>query len=182
MANTTDNSTCSRSLAGVTILLLLMSAAAGLSAIGGAATPAAVRQLQRCPRQSRGRRGSPVWRRRWFRSPRQTLQRLAELRRAAGGSAPGRSSDWQQFESQAAAILTSQRAVETLTGAAAKVADNAASIVSDAELLFDYSSSRPGCCRSFSSVRIAFARAPQRYASVMTQIPLRPTSLTKQAF
>ncbi len=140
MANTTDSSTMFKTLAGVTILLLLTSAAlVYLQSGGGNAGSAELAALsQAIPGQARQALSGEED---GFDRLDNSLQRLAELRRAAGGSAPGRSSDWQQFESQAAAILTSRAAVETLTGAAAKVADNAASIVSDAELLFDYSSS-----------------------------------------
>ena len=121
MANTTDNSTMFRTFASVAILLLLAAAALVYlqSGRGNAGSSELAALSQAIPGQARQALSGEED---GFARLDNSLQRLAELRRAAGGSAPGRSADWQQFESQAAAILTSRAAVESFNSAAAKVA------------------------------------------------------------
>ena len=64
------------------------------------------------------------------------VKKVASLRR---GGAPGRSADWQQLESRAAAILAGRESVEVVRTGAGQVNEAAAAIVTAADALFDRS-------------------------------------------
>ena len=66
-----------------------------------------------------------------------SVKDVADFREAG---APGRSSDWQQLESQAAAILAKQREVEAVLAAANRMGTDASALVALANELLDRSS------------------------------------------
>ena len=66
-----------------------------------------------------------------------SVKTVADLREVG---APGRSSDWQQLESQAAAILAKQREVEAVLAAANRMGTDASSLIALANELLDRSS------------------------------------------
>ncbi|MGI9201952.1 MAG: methyl-accepting chemotaxis protein [Woeseiaceae bacterium] len=67
--------------------------------------------------------------------------RLAELRRSAGGSAPGNSADWQSLQSRASTILREKDDVEAYYAALADAASRAEAIVQLSDSLLDVSGS-----------------------------------------
>ena len=69
------------------------------------------------------------------------VTRLAELRRAAGASAPGASADWQSLVSRASAILSSRNDVEAMYEALTVAAQRAEAIVQKSDGLLDSSGS-----------------------------------------
>ncbi len=68
-----------------------------------------------------------------------SLKRLAQLRRTAGLAVPGSSSDWQQLESRAAAIVAKRSDVEALTDAATNIDSTVAAILELSNELLDRS-------------------------------------------
>jgi len=68
-----------------------------------------------------------------------SLKRLAQLRRTAGSAVPGSSSDWQQLESRAAAIVAKRSDVEALTDAATNIDSTVAAILELSNELLDRS-------------------------------------------
>ena len=68
-----------------------------------------------------------------------SLKRLAQLRRTVGPAVPGSSSDWQQLESRAAAIVAKQADVEALTDAAKNIESSVAAILELSNELLDRS-------------------------------------------
>jgi twitching motility protein PilJ len=58
-----------------------------------------------------------------------SLKRLASLRRSAGASVPGSSSQWQQLESRAGAIVAKRADIEMLAAATANIQSGTASIL-----------------------------------------------------
>jgi len=140
MAKITDNSKTFRAVAGLAVLLLVGAAAlVFLQAGGGGSANQELAALsQAIPVQAKralaGGEGA-------FDQLDTSLKRVASLRRSAGPAAPGKSTDWQQFENAAAAILAKRGEIESLTGGASQAAESAAAIVQGAEQLFDHSSS-----------------------------------------
>jgi len=68
-----------------------------------------------------------------------SLKRLAQLRRSAGSAVPGSSSDWQQLESRAAAIVAKRADVEALADAAMNIESSVAAILELSNELLDRS-------------------------------------------
>ncbi len=68
-----------------------------------------------------------------------SLKRLAQLRRSAGPAVPGSSSDWQQLESRAAAIVAKRADVEALADAAMNIESSVAAILELSNELLDRS-------------------------------------------
>ncbi len=139
MAKITDNSSTFRALAGMAILLLVGAAALVFLQVGdnnsGARELAALSQA--VPAHGRlAVRGVPGG----FDQLDQSLKRVAALRRSAGATAPGKSSDWQAFENSAAAILSRRSDIEAVTDGAAVVTTSAGEIVEGAEQLFNHTS------------------------------------------
>jgi twitching motility protein PilJ len=67
-----------------------------------------------------------------------SVKKVASLRRAG---APGSSSDWQQLESRAAAILAKRSEIEVVQGAAAQIVADATTILENSNELLDRSGS-----------------------------------------
>ena len=116
MASKMDNSSTFRAVAGFAAFLLV--AAAALTYMqGGDGNPSAPKLAalsQAVPTlAARALDGDSSA----FAELDKHLKSVARLRR---GGAPGRSSDWQQLESRAAAILAKRAEVETVLGAAAQ--------------------------------------------------------------
>ena len=70
-----------------------------------------------------------------------SLQQLAKLRRSAGQGVPGSTSDWQQLESAAAAIVARREDVEAVNAAAANISTSVATILELSNELLDRTSS-----------------------------------------
>ena len=138
MANTADTSSTFRIIAVVTVALLI--AAAGLTffqSSGGNPQAAELAALsQAIPNQAgaalNGSGGG-------FGQLDTSLKRLAALRRSVGPAAPGASSEWQQLESRAAAILARRSDVETLTDAAVNINSSVTAILELSNEMLDRS-------------------------------------------
>lgn len=137
MASKTDNASIFRAVAGFTAFLLV-AAAALIYLQSGGGSPAAAKLAalsQAIPAQAAraldGAAGA-------FDELNNSVKSVASLRRSG---APGRSSDWQQLEARAAAILTKREAVETVLAAASRMGTDASSLVALANELLDRSSS-----------------------------------------
>ena len=138
MAKTTDTSLIFKIVASITALLLIVAAA--LSYFQGSAGGSQAAELaalsQAIPGQaSAALNGADSG----FDRLDSSLQRLAQLRRAAGATAPGSSSAWQQLESRAAAILARRSAAEALTAATTNVGASVTSILELSNELLDRS-------------------------------------------
>jgi len=135
MANTTSNASNFKIVAGVIAALLLGAAALVLlqSQGGGGSSTELAALSQAMPSQAerslRGDAGA-------FDALDASVKKVASLRR---GGAPGSSSDWQQLESQASAILAKRAEVEAVTSAAQQMAADAAAVVAGADALLDRS-------------------------------------------
>ncbi|MDH3275510.1 MAG: methyl-accepting chemotaxis protein, partial [Gammaproteobacteria bacterium] len=140
MANKTDTSSIFRIVAVVTVILLLAAAALtylqGGGGNGQAAELAALSQSipSQAGRAIAGEEGG-------FDNLDANLKRLAQLRRTASGSVAGSSSQWQQLESRAAAIVAKRGDVETLTDAGSVIAATAADMLKLSNELLDRSGS-----------------------------------------
>ena len=137
MASNIDNTSTFRALAGFAAFLLVGAAALIYFQSGGgnsaAAKLAALSQV--IPSQAaRALNGESAA----FDELDTSVKDVARLRRAG---APGRSSDWQQLESRAAAILAKRSDVETVTAAARSIEENAALMVDLSNSLLDRSGS-----------------------------------------
>lgn len=138
MANTAETSSVFRIVAAATAVSLV--AAAALTFFQGAGGNAQAVELaalsQAIPNQAgaalQGADGG-------FDRLDASLQRLAQLRRSAGLAVPGTSSQWQQLESRAAAVLAGRSAVDALTAAAASLDTDVASILELSNELLDRS-------------------------------------------
>ena len=138
MANKADTSSIFRIVASLTAVLLIAAAVlAYFQSAGGnpqATELAALSQV--IPNQASaaldGADGG-------FNKLDASLKRLAQLRRTAGSAVPGSSSDWQQLESRAAAIVAKRSDVEALTDAATNIDSTVAAILELSNELLDRS-------------------------------------------
>jgi len=137
MASKIDNSSTFRAVAGFAAFLLVAAAALIYLQLGGgspsAAKLAALSQAVpvQAARALSGEAGA-------FDELDSSVRSVASLRR---NGAPGRSSDWQQLESRAAAILAKRTEVEAVLAAASRMGTDASSLVELADELLDRSSS-----------------------------------------
>jgi len=137
MASKIDNSSTFRAVAGFAVFLLVAAAALIYSqSEGGSPSATKLAALsQAVPAQaSRALSGAAGA----FDALDSSVKSVASLRR---NGAPGRSSDWQQLESRAAAILAKRTAVEAVLAAASRMGTDASSLVELANELLDRSSS-----------------------------------------
>jgi twitching motility protein PilJ len=137
MASNIDNSSTFRVVAGITVFLLLGAAALIYLQSGGGSpsAPQLAALSQAMPAQaSRALNGDS----KAFGELDASVKSVAQLRRTG---APGRSSDWQQLESRAAAILAKRAEVEAVAAAASRMETDASSLVELANELLDRSSS-----------------------------------------
>ncbi len=136
MASNLDNSSTFRLIASFSAFLLVGAAALIYFQSGGGspAAPKLAALSQAIPIQAAralsGEAGA-------FDELDGSIKNVATMRRSG---APGRSSDWQQLESRAAAILARRSEVEAVLGAAERMATDASSLVELANELLDRSS------------------------------------------
>ncbi|MDJ0700167.1 MAG: methyl-accepting chemotaxis protein [Woeseiaceae bacterium] len=137
MANKTDNSSIFRLLAGLALLLLVVSAALVYlqAGSGGSEGQQLAALSQAIPTHANRALAGDA---NAFNDLDQSLKRVASLRRAAGPATPGPSADWQAFENSAAAILAKRSDAESFNDGVDQVVTSAAAMLTDAELLFDY--------------------------------------------
>ena len=111
MAKQTDTTSIFRSLALFALLLLLTAAALVYLGSQGGGSPELAALSQSIPQRTAdaiaGRDGA-------FDALQRDVNRLAQLRRS--GNVPGATSDWQQLESRASAVLSRRAALEALGG------------------------------------------------------------------
>jgi len=136
MATQTDNASTFKIVAGLAAVLLVI--AAGfiyLQADSGSSSnePELAALSQAIPAQAAraldGEEGA-------FDQLDASIKKVASLRR---GGAPGRSSDWQQLESQASAVLAKRAEVEAVHAATGLLAEDASAILSGSNSLLDRS-------------------------------------------
>ena len=133
MASKIDNTSTFRAVAGFAALLLVCAAALiYLQSGGGSPTAPKLAALsQAIPAQAaralEGDEGA-------FNELESSVNSIATLRRVG---AAGRSSDWQQLESRAAAILAKRAEVETVLGAADRIETDSSSLLELANELLD---------------------------------------------
>jgi len=128
MANKLDVSSTFRTIAiAAAFLMLVATALIYLRGGGGETATAEIAALsQAIPAQSRAALdGEPGG----FDRLDSGLRRLAQLRRGAGQSLPGSSSEWQQLESRSTAVLAKRAAVETLNEAGAIIGASVAPVL-----------------------------------------------------
>ena len=136
MASNTDTTSTFRAIAGLALALLIGAAAlVYLQSGGGSPTAPKLAALsQAIPAQAdRALRGDEAA----FGDLDQSVKTVASLRRSG---APGRSSDWQQLESRAAAILAKREEVGVVLAASARMQTDATALVELANELLDRSS------------------------------------------
>src|SRR5210317_849651 len=137
MAPKTDNASTFKIVAGLTALFLIL--AAGLLYLQGEETDTSSAELaalsQAIPAQAvsavNGEDGA-------FDRLDSSVSKVASLRRAG---APGRSSDWQQLESQASAVLSRRAELEAVGTAASQMAGDAQAMLDGSNALLDISGS-----------------------------------------
>ena len=135
MATNTDNASTFKIVTGITAVLLLVAAAlVYLQSGGGGGSSSELAALsQAVPSQARralnGEQGA-------FAQLDSSVARVASLRR---GGAPGRSADWQQFETQAGAILAKRAPVESVYAAADQLVSDAQAVLEGSNALLDRS-------------------------------------------
>ena len=139
MANKTDTSIIFRIVATVTVVSLLAAAALAYfqgGAGGQAAELAALSQSipSQAARAMAGEEGG-------FDKLDVDLKRLAQLRRSAGTSVSGSSSQWQQLESRAAAMVAKRNDVEALIDAGSIIESSTAAMLELSNELLDRSGS-----------------------------------------
>ncbi|HNP64162.1 MAG TPA: methyl-accepting chemotaxis protein [Woeseiaceae bacterium] len=137
MASNIDNTSTFRALAGFAAFLLVGAAALIYLQSGGgnSAAPKLAALSQVIPSQAaRALNGESAA----FDELDTSVKDIARLRRAG---APGRSTDWQQLESRAAAILAKRAEVEAVASAATSIERNAALMVDLSNALLDRSGS-----------------------------------------
>ncbi len=136
MASKNDNTSTFRAVAGIAALLLVGAAALIYLQSGGGnpVAPKLAGLSQAIPAQAaqalRGEEGA-------FDALDASVKSAANMRR---NSAPGQSSDWQQLESRAAAILAQREEVTAVLAAASRMETDASSLVGLANELLDRSS------------------------------------------
>ena len=136
MAKQTDNASTFRIVSGLAAVSLIAAAAfvylqAGSASVSNGSELAALSQAipAQAARALDGEEGA-------FDRLDASVKRVASLRRSG---APGRSSDWQQLESQASAVLTKRSAVEAVTTAATTMETDAEAILEGSNELLDRS-------------------------------------------
>ncbi len=136
MANQTDNASTFKIIAGLTAFLLIAAGAVVyLQATGGSDSngPELAALSQAIPSQAAsaidGEDGA-------FDQLDASIKKVASLRRSG---APGRSSDWQQLESQASAVLAKRPAVEAVHAAAVALDTDASAVLDGSNELLDRS-------------------------------------------
>ena len=137
MASNIDNTSTFRALTGFVAFLLVGAAALIYLQSGGgsSAAPKLAALSQVIPSQAARALGGESAA---FDELDTSVKDVARLRRSG---APGRSSDWQQLESRAAAILARRADVETVAAAANSIESNAALMVELSNALLDRSGS-----------------------------------------
>jgi len=136
MASNIDNSSTFRAVAGFAVFLLVGAAALIYLQSGGGSpsAPKLAALSQAIPAQAaRALNGDGNA----FSELDASVTSVARLRRTG---APGRSSDWQQLESRAAAILAKRSEVEAVMAAASRMGTDASSLVQLSNELLDRSS------------------------------------------
>jgi twitching motility protein PilJ len=136
MASKIDNSSTFRAVAAFAAFLLVGAAALIYFQSGGGnpSAPKLAALSQAIPAQAASALSGDVAA---FDALESSVESVASLRR---GGAPGRSSDWQQLESRAAAILAKRTEVEAVLAAANRTGTDATSLVELANELLDRSS------------------------------------------
>jgi len=139
MANKAQTAATFRIVALLAAVLLLIAAALVYFAkAGGGASPELAALSQAVPGQARAAAsGEPGA----FDELGAGTSRLADLRRSAGGPAPGNSADWQTLTSRSSAILREKDGVEAYYAALADAATRAEAIVQLSDSLLDVSGS-----------------------------------------
>ena len=136
MATQTDNASTFKIVAGLAAFLLIAAAAiiylqAGSG--GSSSKPELAALSQAIPSQAaraiRGEDGA-------FDQLDASIKKVASLRRSG---APGRSSDWQQLESQASAVLAKRAEVEAVHAAAGQLGVDASAVLDGSNELLDRS-------------------------------------------
>jgi twitching motility protein PilJ len=135
MANKSDNASMFKIVAGLIALCLVIAAGlVYLQAGGGSSSATELAALsQAIPSQAKRALDGDADA---FTALDRSVKKVASLRR---GGAPGRSSDWQQLESRAAAILAGRESVEVVRTGAGQVNEAAAAIVTASDALLDRS-------------------------------------------
>jgi len=136
MASNIDNSSTFRAVAGFAAFLLVSAAALTYIQAGGGSpsAPKLAALSQAIPAQAaRALNGDADA----FEELDASVKSVARMRRTG---APGRSSDWQQLESRAAAILAQRSEVEAVLAAASRMQTDASSLVQLSDELLDRSS------------------------------------------
>lgn len=137
MASKIDNSSIFKAVSGIAAVLLIIAAALSYLQSGGGSgsAPQLAALSQAIPKQAaRALEGADGA----FDQLDTSIKNVARLRRSG---APGRSADWQQLESRAAAILAKRTEVESVHAAARRIVIDASSIVELANALLDRSGS-----------------------------------------
>jgi twitching motility protein PilJ len=136
MASNIDNSSTFNAVAGFAVFLLLSAAALVYFQSGGGSpsAPKLAALSQAIPAQAARALGGDVSA---FDELDSSVNSVASLRRSG---APGRSTDWQQLESRAAAILAKRPQVEAVHAAGSRIEADASSLVQLANELLDRSS------------------------------------------
>ena len=136
MAKQTDNASTFRIVSGLAAVSLIAAAAfvylqAGSASVSNGSELAALSQAipAQAARALDGEEGA-------FDRLDASVKKVASLRRSG---APGRSSDWQQLESQASAVLSKRSAVEAVTTAATTMETDAEAILEGSNELLDRS-------------------------------------------
>ncbi len=128
MANKADTSTMFRLIASVTAVLLIAAAVLTFfqSSGGNSQTTELAALSQAIPNQASAAVGGTQG---GFDKLDASLKRLAALRRSAGPGIPGSSSQWQQLESGAAAIVAKRADIEALASASSNIRAGTAAIL-----------------------------------------------------
>lgn len=137
MANTAKTATTFRILALLAIVLLLIAAALvylGKSDGGSSAGLAALSQSMPSLAHAAAR-GEPGA----FDELATGVDQLTELRRSAGGAAPGSAADWQRLNAGAEAVLDARDDIEAYNSALAGVVERASAILQASDRLLDAS-------------------------------------------
>ncbi len=134
MATKTDNASTFKIVTGVIAVFLIATAAlVYLGGGGNASAPELAALSQALPGQAARAIGGDADA---FADLEASVRRLSSLRR---GGAPGRSADWQQLESQAAAIVAKSDAVNAVYAAARQMSADTQTILEGSNALFDRS-------------------------------------------
>ncbi len=139
MANKTETSSIFRIVAAVTAVSLLAAAALAYFQGGGNGQAAEIAALSQSIPSQAGQ--AMAGEEDGFDKLDADLKRLAQLRRSAGASVPGSSSQWRQLESRAAAIIAKRDDVEALVDAGGILGASTAAMLELSNELLDRSGS-----------------------------------------